>query len=61
MDRIFIKNSLTKDNLHLTKEFDEKEILLLTVSLKKKEFDGKVIEAIARQNPHNLARWNRVP
>ena len=54
VDRIFIENSLTMDNLRLTKESDVKEILLLTVSLKKKEFDGKVIETIARQNPHNL-------
>ena len=54
VDRIFVENSLTMDNLRLTKESDVKEILLLTVSLKKKEFDGKVIEAIARQNPHNL-------
>ena len=54
VDRIFIENSLTMDSLRLTKESDVKEILLLTVSLKKKEFDGKVIEAIARQNPHNL-------
>lgn len=54
VDRIFIENSLTMDNLRLTKESDVKEILLLTVTLKKQEFDGKVIEAIARQNPHNL-------
>lgn len=54
VDRIFIENSLTMDNLHLTKESGVKEILLLTVLLKKKEFDGKVIEAIARQNPHKL-------
>ena len=54
VDRIFIENSLTMENLRLTKDSDVKEILLLTVSLKKKEFDGKVIEAIARQNPHNL-------
>ena len=54
VDRIFIENSLTMDNLHLTKESNVKEILLLMVSLKKKEFDGKVIEAIARQNPHKL-------
>ena len=54
VDRIFIENSLTMDNLRLTKESEVKEILLLTVTLKKQEFDGKVIEAIARQNPHNL-------
>ena len=54
VDRIYIENSLTMDNLRLAKESDVKEILLLAVSLKKKEFDGKVIEAIARQNPHHL-------
>ena len=28
--------------------------MLLSISLKNQEFDGKVIEAIARQNPHKL-------
>ena len=54
VDRIFVENSLTMENLHLTQESDVKEILLLSISLKKQEFDGKVVEAIARQNPHNL-------
>lgn len=54
VDRIFIENSLTMENLRLGKESEVKEILLLTISLKKKEFDGKVVEAIARQNPHKL-------
>lgn len=54
MDCFYIENSLTMDNLRLTKESEVKEVLLLTVSLKKKEFDGNVIEAIARQNPHKL-------
>lgn len=54
VDRIFVENSLTMDNLRLTKKSDVKEILLLTVTLKKQEFDGKVIEAIARQNSHQL-------
>jgi hypothetical protein len=54
VDRIFVENSLTMENLRLGKESDIKEILLLTITLKKKEFDGKVVEAIARQNPHKL-------
>lgn len=54
VDRITIENSLTMENLNLSQASDVSEILLLTISLKKKEFDGKVIEAIARQNPHNL-------
>lgn len=54
VDRIFVENSLTKENLHLTADSDVKEILLLLVSLKKPDFDGKVVEAIARQNQHKL-------
>ena len=54
VESIFIENSLTIDNLRLTKESEVKEILLVVVTLKKQEFDGKVIEAIARQNPHKL-------
>ena len=42
------------ENLRLGRESDVKEILLVSISLKKKEFDGKVAEAIARQNPHKL-------
>lgn len=54
VDRIFVENSLTMENLHLTQDSEVKEILLLSISLKKQEFDGKVVEAIARQNPHHL-------
>lgn len=54
VDRIFVENSLTKDNLNLTQESEIKEILLLSVVLKKQEFDTKILEAIARQNPHKL-------
>lgn len=54
VDRIFVENSLTKDNLNLTAESEIKEILLLSLFLKKQEFDTKIIEAIAKQNPHKL-------
>lgn len=54
VDRIYVENSLTKDNLNLSADSDVKEILLLSITLKKQEFDGKVVEAIARQNPHHL-------
>ena len=54
VDRIFVENSLTMNSLHLTQESDVKEILLLSVTLKEKDFDGKVIEAIADQNHHRL-------
>ena len=54
VDRIVVENSLTKENLNLTADSDMKEILVLVITLKKQEFDGKVVEAIARQNPHKL-------
>lgn len=54
VDRIFVENSLTKDNLNLTADSEIKEILLLSISLKRQEFDAKIVEAIARQNPHKL-------
>lgn len=54
VDRIAVENSLTKENLNLLSDAEIKEIMLLSISLKKREFDGKVIEAIARQNPHKL-------
>ena len=51
---ISVANSLTKKNLNLEKETDTKEILLLSIILKKRAFDGKILEVIARQNPHKL-------
>lgn len=54
VDRIVVENSLTKENLNLASDAEIKEIMLLSISLKSQEFDGKVIEAIARQNPHKL-------
>ena len=45
---------MTQANLNLTNESEIKEILLLSITLKKQEFDGKVVEAIARQNQHKL-------
>lgn len=54
VDRIVVENSFTKENLNLVSGAEIKEIMLLSISLKNQEFDGKVIEAIARQNPHKL-------
>lgn len=54
IDRITIENSLTKENLNLTDQSEISEILLLSISLKKKDIDKRIIEAIARQNPHQL-------
>ena len=54
VDRIFVEYSLTQGGLNLPKKSTVKEIMLLLVTLKKKDFDGKIIEAIARQNKHEL-------
>lgn len=54
VDRIVVENSFTKENLNLASDAEIKEIMLLSISLKSQEFDGKAIEAIARQNPHKL-------
>lgn len=54
VDRIVVENSLTKVNLNLTKDAETKEVMLLSIILKKQDFDGKIVEAIARQNPHKL-------
>ncbi|EHO15826.1 hypothetical protein HMPREF9623_01737 [Stomatobaculum longum] len=54
VDRIVVENSLTKSNLNLVKEAEIKEVMLLSITLKKQDFDGKIVEAIARQNPHKL-------
>ena len=54
IERIVIENSLSNNSLNLTTDSEIKEILLLSISLKKQEFDGKVVEAIARQNLHKL-------
>ena len=53
-DRIIVENSLTKENLNLEKTTAIKEILLISIVLKKQNYDGKIVEAIARQNPHKL-------
>lgn len=54
VERIEVEHSLTKDNLNLEVDSEVKEILLLGVQLKKENFEGKILEAIARQNPHHL-------
>lgn len=52
--RITLSNSLTTTTLNLEPGKDVSEILILTVDLKKQEFDGRIVENIARQNPHRL-------
>jgi len=52
--RITLSNSLTAATLNLKLGKEISEILILTVDLKKQEFDGRIVENIARQNPHQL-------
>lgn len=54
VERIVVENSLTKENLNLSDDAEVKEILLLSLTLKKPEIDNRILEAIARQNPHKL-------
>ena len=54
VERIVIENSLSNRSLNLNSSSEIEEILMLSIVLKKQEFDGKVVEAIARQNPHKL-------
>ena len=54
VESIIVSNSLTKENLNLAKDAKIKEIMLLSINMKKRNFDGKIVEAIARQNPHKL-------
>lgn len=54
VDRIVVENSLTRKNLNLAKDSEIKEIMLLSIVLKKQDFDGKIVEVIAHQNPHKL-------
>lgn len=52
--RIILSNSLTATTLNLEPGKEIDEILILTVDLKKPAFDGRIVENIARQNPHRL-------
>lgn len=54
VDRISVENSLTKQTLNLTDDSAVNEILLLSIFVKKQKFDARIIEAIAKQNPHKL-------
>lgn len=52
--RITISNSLTSATLNLESSTEVTEILVLIIDLKKQQFDGRIVENIARQNPHKL-------
>ena len=52
--RITLSSSLTAATLNLEAGTEISEILVLTIDLKKQQFDGRIVENIARQNPHKL-------
>ncbi|MFV4950438.1 DUF4391 domain-containing protein [Lactobacillus delbrueckii] len=54
ISRIVAENSLTKENLNLVKDSGIKEILLLSIELKKQDYDQRIIESISKGNPHKL-------
>lgn len=54
VDKFVIENSLKKQNLNLVADSKIEEIILLSVYLKKKDYECRIIEAIAKQNPHKL-------
>lgn len=41
VDRIYVENSLTKENLNLASDSEVQEILLLSIALKKQELTQK--------------------
>ena len=54
IDIIYVEWTLTTKNLHLSKEEIQDEIVFLLIKLKKKDFDSKLLEVIAKQNPHKI-------
>lgn len=54
IDRIYVEWSLTKENLHLQKVGDVKEILVMILEMRNQDYSKGILEAIARQNPHKL-------
>lgn len=52
--RITMEYALTAESINVDKSDDLLEILVLTIQLKKQEFDNRIVEAIARQNKHKL-------
>lgn len=52
--RIVMEYKLTPDTLNIENSGKIKEILILSVDLKKQNLDYKIIEEIARQNSHKL-------
>lgn len=52
--RIIFENSLTDESLRLNKKSEIKEIMVVSIELKNKEFNLKIPEVIARQNPKKI-------
>ena len=52
--RITMEYVLTAESINVDKSDELAEILVLTIQLKKQEFDNRIVEAIARQNKHKL-------
>lgn len=52
--RITMEYTLTAESINVDRSDELQEILLLTIQLKKQEFDNRIVEAIARQNKHKL-------
>ena len=51
---ITLQNSLTATTLNLESGGKISEILVLSIDLKKQDYDVRIVENIARQNPHKL-------
>jgi hypothetical protein len=52
--RITVEYTLTADSIHVDQSNEIHEILILSIQLKKEEFDYRIVEAIARQNAHKI-------
>jgi len=57
--RIVIENSLTEQSLHLKPGTEVIEVIVLSIELKKKDFENRILETIARQNKHKILFWLR--
>ncbi len=54
LERVYIEYGLSKENLHLPLDSDVEVVYLMLLELKKREYNPRILEAIARQNPHRL-------
>lgn len=52
--RVTMEYALTAESINVDKCEELLEILVLTIQLKKQDFDSRIVEAIARQNKHRL-------